>query len=213
LGDIILREHAEEANDLMSIASTIGSLRQLSELQYPKIVELVSGIDAVFRDDPADIYAQSDFATRDRSRQVRYVDLGNSHDAPPDLSEPGTRLASLYGWEGRWGAALEVMSLMRRGLTAALVASALGVAGFVPAAGAESAYRVIVHSQVKGSQIPRATLSSIFLKQAPRWGDGQPVQPVDQSLRSRIRQSFVADVLQQPMVEVQIFWSRKMATG
>jgi hypothetical protein len=66
---------------------------------------------------------------------------------------------------------------------------------------------------VKGSQIPRAILSSIFLKQAPRWGDGQPVQPVDQSLRSKIRQSFVADVLQQPMVEVQIFWSRKMATG
>ena len=115
--------------------------------------------------------------------------------------------------KGARGAALEVLSLMRRGLTAALVASALGVAGFVPAAGAESAYRVIVHSQVKGSQIPRATLSSIFLKQAPRWGDGLPVQPVDQSLRSRIRQSFVADVLQQPMVEVQIFWSRKMATG
>ena len=102
---------------------------------------------------------------------------------------------------------------MRRGLTAALVASALGVAGFVPVAGAESSYRVIVHSQVKGSQIPRATLSSIFLKQAPRWGDGQLVQPVDQSMRSRIRQSFVADVLQQPLVEVQIFWSRKMATG
>ena len=42
LGDIILREHAEEANDQMSIASAIGSLRQLSELQYPKIVESVS---------------------------------------------------------------------------------------------------------------------------------------------------------------------------
>jgi ABC-type phosphate transport system substrate-binding protein len=102
---------------------------------------------------------------------------------------------------------------MRGGLTAVFVAGALGAAGFVPATEAESAYRVVVHSQVKGSQIPRAILSSIFLKQAPRWGDGQPVQPVDQSMRSKIRQSFVADVLQQPMVEVQIFWSRKMATG
>jgi len=101
----------------------------------------------------------------------------------------------------------------RTRLTAALVTGALVAAGFVQVAGAASAYRVIVHNQVKGSQIPRATLSSIFLKQAPRWGDGSPVQPVDQSLRSRIRQSFVADVLQQPMVEVQIFWSRKMAAG
>jgi ABC-type phosphate transport system substrate-binding protein len=90
---------------------------------------------------------------------------------------------------------------------------ALVTAGFVPMAGAEASYRIIVHSQVKGSQIPRATLSSIFLKQAPRWADGSPVQPVDQSMRSRVRQSFVADVMQQPMVEMQIFWSRKMATG
>ena len=93
------------------------------------------------------------------------------------------------------------------------MAFALVAAGFVKVAGADAAYRIIVHPQVKGSQVPRATLSSIFLKQAPRWGDGSPVQPVDQSMRSRIRQSFVADVMGQPMVEVQIYWSRKMATG
>src|SRR5262245_11111355 len=98
-------------------------------------------------------------------------------------------------------------------LTAAIVTSALVAAGFVQVAEAESTYRVIVHSQVKGSQIPRATLSSIFLKQAPRWGDGAPVQPVDQSMRSRVRQSFVADVLQQPLVELQMFWNRRMVTG
>jgi ABC-type phosphate transport system substrate-binding protein len=86
-------------------------------------------------------------------------------------------------------------------------------AGLVPSTGADSAYRVIVHPTVKGSQIPRATLSSIFLKQAPRWGDGSPVLPVDQSMRSPIRRSFAADVLQRPLMELQIFWSRRMATG
>jgi len=96
---------------------------------------------------------------------------------------------------------------------AALLVAALVLAGFVPVAGAEATYRIIVHPQVKGSQIPRATLSSIFLKLAPRWGDGSPVLPVDQSMRSRIRQSFVADVLQRPLVEMQVFWSRKMSTG
>ena len=69
-GDIILREHAAEANDLMLITSTIGSLRQLSELEYPEIVEGVSRMEAILREDPSGIHAHSDFATRDRSRRV-----------------------------------------------------------------------------------------------------------------------------------------------
>ena len=90
---------------------------------------------------------------------------------------------------------------------------AVAVAGLVPVSVAEANYRVIVHPGVKGNQIPRATLSSIFLKQAPKWGDGSTVQPVDQSMRSQVRQSFAADVLQRPLVELQMFWSRRMATG
>jgi hypothetical protein len=70
LADIIRAEHIEEANDLMLIASAIGSLRQLSELQYPKIVEAVSRVEAILRLDPAGIHARSDFTTRDRCRQV-----------------------------------------------------------------------------------------------------------------------------------------------
>lgn len=70
LADIVRNEHAEEANDLMLISDAIGSLRQLSELQYPKIVEAVSRMEAILRDDPAGIHARSDFATRDRCRRV-----------------------------------------------------------------------------------------------------------------------------------------------
>lgn len=99
----------------------------------------------------------------------------------------------------------------RRQTVPVLVAALL--AAVVPLAGADSGYRVIVHPGVKGTQIPRATLSSIFLKQAPRWSDGSPVLPVDQSMRSPVRQSFAADVLQRPLVELQVFWSRRMATG
>jgi len=74
-------------------------------------------------------------------------------------------------------------------------------------------FRVIVHPQVKGSQIPRAALSSIFLKQAPKWGDGSPVQPIDQSVQSSVRKSFSADILQQGIVAVQVYWQRKMSNG
>ena len=70
LADIVRSEHTEEVNDLMSIASAIGSLRQLSELQYPKIVEAVSRMEAILREDPSGIHARSDFATRDRCRRV-----------------------------------------------------------------------------------------------------------------------------------------------
>jgi ABC-type phosphate transport system substrate-binding protein len=80
-------------------------------------------------------------------------------------------------------------------------------------AGADSSYRVIVHPQVKGTQIPRTALSSIFLKQAKVWGDGSAVLPVDQSVRSPVRKSFSSDVLQQGLVEVQVYWQRKMSSG
>src|SRR5690242_12280252 len=67
---LIRSERTEEPNYLSLIASAIGSLRQLSELQYPKIVEAVSRMEAILRSDSAGIHARSDFATRDRCRRV-----------------------------------------------------------------------------------------------------------------------------------------------
>jgi ABC-type phosphate transport system substrate-binding protein len=83
----------------------------------------------------------------------------------------------------------------------------------LPVVLADAPYRVIVHPQVKGSQIPRASLTSIFLKQAPKWGDGSAVLPVDQSVRSSVRKAFSSDVLQQGLVAVQVYWQRRMAAG
>jgi len=97
-------------------------------------------------------------------------------------------------------------------LVSVLAVAVLAV-GAAPVASADGTFRIIVHPQVKGSQIPRASLTSIFLKQAPKWGDGSPVAPVDQSVRSPVRKAFSNDVLQQGLVEVQVYWVRKMATG
>jgi ABC-type phosphate transport system substrate-binding protein len=105
---------------------------------------------------------------------------------------------------------------LRRALLPVLVsvfAVAVLAVGAAPVASADATFRVIVHPQVKGSQIPRAALTSIFLKQAPKWGDGSSVLPVDQSVRSPVRRAFSSDVLQQGLVEVQVYWQRKMATG
>ena len=101
---------------------------------------------------------------------------------------------------------------MRRALLSVLALAVLA-AGALPVVSADASFRVIVHPQVKGSQIPRAALTSIFLKQAPRWGDGTLVLPVDQSVRSPVRKSFSGDVLQQGIAEVQFYWQRKMLAG
>lgn len=101
---------------------------------------------------------------------------------------------------------------MRRAALATLVVAVLA-GGAAPVASAAARFRVIVHPQVKGSQIPRAALSSIFLKRAPKWGDGSAVRPVDQSLRSPLRMSFSADVLEQDLIAVQMYWQREIASG
>ena len=103
---------------------------------------------------------------------------------------------------------------MRRArlLPSVLVAAALA-AGPGPAVSAAAAIRMIVNPQVKGSQIPRAVLKSIFLKQALKWGDGRPVVPVDQSVQSAVRRQFSNDVLKQGIVEIQVYWQRKIAAG
>jgi ABC-type phosphate transport system substrate-binding protein len=101
---------------------------------------------------------------------------------------------------------------LRRALLSVLALAVLA-AGALPVVSADASFRVIVHPQVKGSQIPRSALTAIFLKQAPRWGDGTVVLPVDQSVRSLVRKSFSGDVLQQGIVEVQVYWQRKMSVG
>ena len=98
---------------------------------------------------------------------------------------------------------------MRRSTLTALVLALLAA----PVVSAEARFRVIVHAQVKGTQIPRAALTSIFLKRAAKWGDGSAVRPVDQSLRSPLRRSFTVDVLQQDLMEIQIYWQREILSG
>jgi ABC-type phosphate transport system substrate-binding protein len=103
---------------------------------------------------------------------------------------------------------------VRRVLFSMLVLSGLLLVGRTPVDAASSApYLVIVNHQVKGGRISRSALTSIFLKQAPKWGNGVDIHPVDQSVRSEVRRSFSGDILLQGVVEVQIYWQRRMSLG
>jgi ABC-type phosphate transport system substrate-binding protein len=92
------------------------------------------------------------------------------------------------------------------------LAAVVGLAGHVAAA-ADPSFRVIVHPDVSGTQVPRAILSSIFLKDVQRWGDGSPVAPVDQSMASPVRAAFSERVLGRPVEGVQFLWHQKMIKG
>ena len=70
LTEVVRAEHTREAAESVATAQAFGSLRLLYQLDFTKIFEAVSLVEAELRRDPADIYAHSDFATRDRSRRL-----------------------------------------------------------------------------------------------------------------------------------------------
>lgn len=74
-------------------------------------------------------------------------------------------------------------------------------------------FTVIVHPAVEGAQIPRAVLSSLFLLEIRRWGDGQEVRPVDRSIRSTVRTAFTREVLSMPVDGLQRYWNARIMKG
>jgi ABC-type phosphate transport system substrate-binding protein len=94
-----------------------------------------------------------------------------------------------------------------------LVLAALVVpAGKSPAA-ADPSFLVIIHPEVEGTKIPREVLTSIFLKEALRWGDGLVVSPVDQSMQSEVRASFSQVVLGKTLEGIRSLWHQKVLHG
>ena len=68
--DAMIRSEAQlEAGMQVSIGNAVTSMRTLSTLDWPAFVERVSHLERLLRGDPAEAYAQMDFATRDRYRQ------------------------------------------------------------------------------------------------------------------------------------------------
>ena len=105
---------------------------------------------------------------------------------------------------------------MRRTLLIAFILAVIAqvaVQGPAGAAAREAGFAVIVHPDVQGNQIPRAILSSLFLRDVVRWKSGDMVRPVDQSLSSPLRETFTRNVLSVPIDGVPRFWHAKIMRG
>jgi cyclic beta-1,2-glucan synthetase len=70
LTEVVRSEHTLEASERVSTANAFGSLRTISRIEFSKIFEAVSLVEAELRRDPSGVYQRSDFATRDASRRV-----------------------------------------------------------------------------------------------------------------------------------------------
>ena len=70
IDQLVHATNQEEAADQVSISNSIGSLRLLEAIDWREFVETASHMEHVLRTDPAGIYPQMDFATRDSYRHV-----------------------------------------------------------------------------------------------------------------------------------------------
>jgi len=67
---LVQAESQLQAQDQVSISNTITSLRSLASFNWRDFVESHSLVEQILREDPAGIYANMDFATRDHYRHV-----------------------------------------------------------------------------------------------------------------------------------------------
>lgn len=68
--DLSRRQHLRRAEDQLTIANCVTSMRTLSAYDWSAFFERVSRVEALLRRDPDDVYARSDRATRDRCRHA-----------------------------------------------------------------------------------------------------------------------------------------------
>ncbi len=94
LTDLLRSEHSNEASERVSTANAFGSLRAISRIDFTKIFETVSLVDAELRNDPAGVYAHSDFATRDQCRRAVERVAAESGVSELDVARRATALAA-----------------------------------------------------------------------------------------------------------------------
>src|SRR5262249_23057735 len=70
LQDAPHQESQAQAADQVSIGNSINSLRFIASMDWREFVETLSVVEAALRDDPADVYSDMDFATRDYYRHA-----------------------------------------------------------------------------------------------------------------------------------------------
>ncbi len=90
--ELVRGEHTREAAERVTTANAFGSLRALPRIEFTKIFETVSLVEAELRTDPA--YVLSDFTTRDQCRRVVEHISRHSGLSERDVAKEAVKLAA-----------------------------------------------------------------------------------------------------------------------
>jgi len=96
MNDLMEREKNRQTKDQISIGNAFGSLRQLALIDWKECFEGLSRVERTLRQDPAGIYTEMDFATRDRYRRA-VEDLHRGSDlSEVQVAQRAIEMASQY---------------------------------------------------------------------------------------------------------------------
>lgn len=90
IAEMVHVDSQNQAADQVSVSHSIGSLRFLSTMDWKEFVETLSAVEMTLRCDPADVYSDMEFSTRDQYRHA--VELISRHG---NLSETEVALKSI----------------------------------------------------------------------------------------------------------------------
>eukprot|EP01030_Chromulinospumella_sphaerica_P018842 gene18842-18715_t len=99
----IQNEIQQQAAEQVSIANSIGSLRFLGTMDWQEFVETMSVVEQTLRQDPAGVYAQMAFATRDLYRHAIEKIARRSAYTEGEVAQHALQLAQAHGGEARYG--------------------------------------------------------------------------------------------------------------
>jgi cyclic beta-1,2-glucan synthetase len=91
---LIQLESQNQAADQVSVSHSIASLRFLSAMDWKEFVETLSLVESTLRSDPAGIYSQMDFSTRDRYRHAVEFFARHSQLSEADVARRAIQLSA-----------------------------------------------------------------------------------------------------------------------
>ena len=83
----------------------------------------------------------------------------------------------------------------------------------LPLSASAAPFKVIVNNAVNVSSLSKKEVSDLFMKRAPKWSNGTPVVPVDQSDRSAVRDEFSKTIHGKPTAAVKSYWQQQIFSG
>ncbi|MEI7901077.1 MAG: glucoamylase family protein, partial [bacterium] len=87
-------ESQNQASDQVSVSHSIASLRFLSAMDWKEFVETLSQVEEMLRSDPADVYREMDFSTRDRYRHSVEFFARHSQLSEAEIAQRAIQLAA-----------------------------------------------------------------------------------------------------------------------